>query len=172
MALVRRSDFLDPWLSGVPMLSELHRQMDEFARRTQGDLNRDNTDLTIPVDVLARDNDLVVRAELPGIDPERDVEVQVENGALHIRGERREEHKEEGERFFRLERRQGAFLRSIPLPEGTDQDGIQATYSDGVLEVVVPGAAQITGGKRIPVQVTGKLKKALGKGTNGQRKEG
>lgn len=170
MALVRRSDLLEPWFGGLSLLSELQRQMDEVARRTLGDLGG-NAGFMIPVDVLARDNDMVVRAELPGIDPERDVEVKIENGLLHIHGERREEHKEEGERFFRLERRQGAFIRTIPLPEGVNEDQIQATYNDGVLEVVVPGAAQVSGGKRIPVQITGKLNKTLAKGKNGARKK-
>lgn len=174
MAMVRRNDWLQPWfggLGGLPMFSELQRQMDDFARRALGDLGNGDG-LIIPVDVLARDNDLVVRAELPGIDPERDVDVHVENGALTISGERREEHKEEGERFFRLERRQGSFSRTIPLPQGVNEDEIQATYTDGVLEVLVPGAAQISSGRKIPVQMTGgKLKKVLNKGRNGSRKK-
>ncbi|MBW3591811.1 MAG: Hsp20/alpha crystallin family protein, partial [Actinobacteria bacterium] len=76
------------------------------------------------------------------------------------------EDEQEGDTYYRVERRYGSFFRKIPLPQEVDEDRIEAKYSDGVLEVVVPGVT--TGSsekKKIPVQqVTGKLKKALGSG--------
>jgi HSP20 family protein len=96
----------------------------------------------------------VLRAELPGIDPEKDVEITVENGVLTIKAERREEKKEEGRRS---EFRYGAFTRSATLPVGADEDDVVATYGDGILEVRVgikpekkPEAKRITIGKKEP----------------------
>lgn len=105
------------------------------------------------VDVFARDNDLVVRAELPGVDPEKDVEITVENGALRIRGERKSEHREERENYFHMETSYGSFERTIPLPEGVNTDEIKAVHKQGILEVVVPGAAQAPAPKKIAVQL-------------------
>jgi HSP20 family protein len=79
------------------------------------------------------DGHYVVRAELPGVDPEKDVEVTVSKGVLTISATRHEET--EGK--HRSEFRYGAFARSVTLPAGADEDHIQATYDKGVLEVVV-----------------------------------
>jgi HSP20 family protein len=90
----------------------------------------------------------VVRAELPGIDPEQDVEVSVENDMLTIRGERREETKEKNRREFHY----GSFLRTIALPKNADAGNITASYTDGVLEVRVPTTTEVAPSVRIPVQ--------------------
>ncbi|HEU5003999.1 MAG TPA: Hsp20/alpha crystallin family protein [Actinomycetota bacterium] len=105
------------------------------------------------VDVLARDKDIVVRAELPGIDPSRDVEISVHDGVLTVRGERRQEEQTKDDRYMRVERRYGSFERTLAIPEGVNPEGIQASYDNGVLEVTIPGAAQESAPRRIPVQV-------------------
>jgi HSP20 family molecular chaperone IbpA len=76
----------------------------------------------------------VVRAEMPGIDPEKDVDITVEDGILTITAERREEKKESGRSEFRY----GSFSRSVSLPAGADEDNVSATYRDGILEVRTP----------------------------------
>lgn len=76
----------------------------------------------------------VVRAELPGIDPEKDVDITVENGILTITAERREEKKESGRSEFRY----GSFSRSVRLPAGADEEDVTASYRDGILEVRTP----------------------------------
>ncbi len=81
---------------------------------------------------------LVVRAELPGIDPDNDVEISVQDRTLHIRAERRQETKEEAKGHYRSEFRYGSFARRIPLPEGVAEDQVTASYKDGILEVLVP----------------------------------
>jgi HSP20 family protein len=88
------------------------------------------------VDVLRRGEELVVRADLPGLKKE-DISVDVADNILTIRGERREERQEEREGYYWHERRAGSFYRSIPLPEGADADHAQARFSDGVLEITV-----------------------------------
>jgi HSP20 family protein len=95
----------------------------------------------------------VVRAELPGIDPEKDVEVTVDNGMLHLRAERRQEEEKEGKTWRRRELRYGSFSRSLPLPEGVSENDIKATYKDGILEVraPLPTGRPEKEAKRIPV---------------------
>ncbi|HEX5769329.1 MAG TPA: Hsp20/alpha crystallin family protein [Nocardioidaceae bacterium] len=90
----------------------------------------------------------VLRAELPGIDPEKDVEVSVDNDMLTITGERREEIKEKARREFHY----GSFRRSVSLPKGAKADQITAEYTDGVLEVRVPIDTAEQPSVKIPVQ--------------------
>jgi len=103
------------------------------------------------IDVLTRDGALVVRAELPGIDPEKDVDISVDDGVLTLKGERRHEEKSEGDGWVRMERSFGSFERHIPLPQGVDPDTIRASYESGILEVVVPDVAELTSPKKIQV---------------------
>ncbi len=92
----------------------------------------------------------VVKAELAGLDPEKDVEVSVHNGVLHIAVERHEEEKTEGRDYVRREFRYGSFHRDVPLPEGASESEVKATYKNGVLEIRVPIVAAEPR-KRIPV---------------------
>jgi HSP20 family protein len=89
------------------------------------------------IEVQQRNNELVVRADLPGLKRD-DVTVEVEDGVLTLSGERRQENEEERQGFYRSERSYGSFYRAIPLPEGVNEDDISATFGDGVLEVRVP----------------------------------
>jgi HSP20 family protein len=84
------------------------------------------------------DDELIVRAELPGIDPENDVEITVAGDYLHLRAERRDERKEEDEGRTRSEFRYGVLARSVALPSGVNPDDVRATYRDGILEIHVP----------------------------------
>lgn len=87
----------------------------------------------IKIEEFMKDNELTVRAELPGVDPDKDIEVTVGEGMLTIKGERREEHKGAERSDFHY----GSFIRSIALPSGTDEKSVHATYKDGILEVKV-----------------------------------
>lgn len=94
---------------------------------------------TIRVEEFREDGTVVVRAELPGIDPERDVEVTVVDGMLRIHAERmRQEMTDEAKQHYRSEFRYGAFTRVVALPPGTTESDITASYRDGVLEVRMP----------------------------------
>jgi HSP20 family protein len=92
----------------------------------------------IKVEEFVQDGTLVVKAELPGIDPQKDVEVTVEGGLLNIRAERREEQETTEKDFHRRELRYGSFARSIALPDGVDEAAVTAKYVNGVLEVRAP----------------------------------
>ncbi|WP_113699249.1 Hsp20/alpha crystallin family protein [Nonomuraea lactucae] len=95
-----------------------------------------------------KDGRYVVRAELPGIDPEKDLEITVRNGVLTIHGERREELKEQ----HRTEFRYGSFSRSITLPPGVDEQDIHAVYDKGILEISVKLAEEKQEGRRIQIE--------------------
>jgi len=96
----------------------------------------------VPVcDVFGREGDLVVHLEVPGIDPEKDVKIQIEDDVLVIRGERSTKKEIDEKDYYRMESAYGSFERRLPIPEGVKEDEIVATYSEGVLEIVLPGAA-------------------------------
>ncbi len=82
----------------------------------------------IHVEEYREDGTLIVRADLPGINPDKDVELTISHGMLHIEAERREEEKREEKGFLRREVRYGSFSRSLPLPEGVTEADITATY--------------------------------------------
>ena len=86
------------------------------------------------VETFRRGDRLVVRADLPGLKKD-DVKVEIEDGVLAISGERREEHEEDRDDYYRSERTYGQFYRAIPLPEGAREDQCEASFKDGVLEV-------------------------------------
>jgi HSP20 family protein len=83
---------------------------------------------------------LVIRAEIPGIDPDKDVSISVRDRTLEIRAERREEETKRDKGIRRSEFRYGSFFRAVTLPEGAKEGDVKATYKDGILEVRVPCA--------------------------------
>ncbi|MBX5492678.1 MAG: Hsp20/alpha crystallin family protein [Chloroflexi bacterium] len=91
-------------------------------------------------DVEETDDAVIVRAELPGLRPE-DFTVEATADRLIVRGEKRQEREEQGRGFHRVERRYGAFVRSIALPCEVDPDRAEAAYRDGVLRVTLPKTA-------------------------------
>jgi len=103
------------------------------------------------VEDYLKDNNYVVRAELPGMDPDKDIEITVGAGTLTIHAERREGTKE----AHRSEFRYGSFTRSVALPDQADTEHITATYDKGILEVSVPVPQAKAEGRRIAITTTG-----------------
>jgi HSP20 family protein len=97
-------------------------------------------DEMIRVEEYRQDDTLVVRAELPGIDPDKDVRLTVLNGRLAIEAERHEKNEAERDGFMLRELRYGTFSRTLPLAAGVTAESITATYKDGLLEVRIPAA--------------------------------
>src|SRR5439155_18083641 len=127
----------NPWQD----LLEMQRELSDFSKLGTGWLapftwHTDGGWWTPPVDVFARNGDLVVRAELPGVDPDKDVDISYQDGLLTIRGERRKEEKTEQENYYRFESSYGSFSRSIPVPQGVRPEDVKATYENAILEVV------------------------------------
>lgn len=100
-------------------------------------------DELIRVDEFRDGADQVIRAELPGIDPDRDVEITVANGLLHINAERRIEPEFKDRAFTRHEIRWGSLTRTLPLPGGATESDITATYQNGILQIRVPIATPV-----------------------------
>lgn len=106
------------------------------------------------MDVYAEKDDMVVKMELPDMNPE-DVDISIEDGCLVISGRQLREDEEEGKNYYRRERFAGSFTRHIPLPEDVDESDVKARLKKGVLEVRVKGAGrEIKGRKRIPIETS------------------
>jgi len=104
------------------------------------------------LDVVERDNEFVVKAEMPGMKKD-DIEVSLENGVLTITAETKSETEEkEGDRVIRQERRYGQYLRSLRLGKEIDEKKVKANYKDGILELVLPKAEEVKP-KKIAVNV-------------------
>ena len=144
-----RRGFYDP-------LSEVNRMVDDMfgnlMRRPGGQQGAQQLAEWAPaIDVVTKDSDLVIRAELPGVKQE-DVDITLENNVLTISGERKAEQEEERGGYHVRERRYGSFSRSLALPEGLDESKIHARYDNGVWEVPVEGAAAVQEPKRIQIE--------------------
>src|SRR6266516_2168344 len=89
------------------------------------------------VDIFENDNDVVIKAELPGMNA-KDIEVKLENNILVLKGERRFEKEAKEENYYRIEREYGSFSRAFSLPAAVNGDKVTAEYKDGVLTIVLP----------------------------------
>jgi HSP20 family protein len=90
-----------------------------------------------PVDIYENDDSLVLKAELPAINPD-DVEIRVEDNTLYLKGERKAEKDVKEQNYHRVERSYGTFARSFSLPNSVDADKVVANYRDGVLTLTMP----------------------------------
>lgn len=131
--VARRQPFgdLEPWKGGRPFRSLL----EEFFGEAPPDWTRAGTGFPT-VDITESDGDYKVRAELPGV-AKNDVSVELEQGMLSIRGEKKSRRDEKNEKGRRLECSYGAFSRSFTLPQDADAERISAAFKDGVLEVTI-----------------------------------
>lgn len=89
------------------------------------------------VDIFETENSIVLKAELPGVDP-KDVEVRVEDNTLYLKGERKFEKETKEENYHRIERSYGSFARSFVLPNSMDAEKVAAEYQDGLLTLTLP----------------------------------
>jgi HSP20 family protein len=101
------------------------------------------------VDIFENDNEIVIKAELPGMNAE-DIEVKLENNILMLKGERRFEKETKEENYHRVEREYGTFSRTFSLPAAINGETVNAEYKDGVLKVVLPKKEEI---KPKPIKV-------------------
>ncbi len=104
------------------------------------------------VDIFEKGDNLVIRAEIPGVDKD-DIEVRVENNTLVLSGERRQDKDLEENNVYRLERTYGTFLRSFRLPKTVDASRISAEYRNGVLEITLPKVEEARP-RKIDIKVT------------------
>jgi len=125
---------------------------------------------TPQIEMFERDGQLVIRADLPGVSKD-DVNVEITDDAITISGERRQEHEEKGEGYYRTERSYGSFYRQIPLPEGVSANDAKATFNNGVLEVTLKAPERESRSRRLEIsqggseQGTESRSRAQGSGT-------
>ena len=146
--LVRRDTFAD-------LVASLRRDLEMFRSAAEPfggleTITAQKSDWLPAADVLTKGDDLILRMELPGIDPERDIEITVENGMLRIHGQRREKKEEEDRGYIRRETSYGSFERVLRVPSDIKAEDLKANYSNGILEVVVPKAVKRST-QRVPV---------------------
>jgi HSP20 family protein len=104
------------------------------------------------VDVKDTEKEVVITAELPGVDL-KDIEVTMQNDGIAISGEKNVEEEEKDQGYYKMERSYGSFYRLIPLPCAIDREAVNATFKDGVLKVTMPKTAEaIKSEKKISVQ--------------------
>jgi HSP20 family protein len=138
MAIVRWEPFRDL----VSLQERMNRLFDESFRgaTTRGPSDEDwalGGSWAPAVDILEHEGNIVLKAELPGVEP-KDVDIRVENNVLSLRGERKFDTEVKKESYHRVERAYGAFSRSFTLPTTVDTEHIQAEFKDGVLRVTLP----------------------------------
>ncbi len=117
------------------------------------------------MDLLETENDFVLRADLPGLS-EQDVNIELEDNVLTVSGERKAEHEERKEGYYRVERASGSFSRSLTLPEGINPDAVKATFDRGVLEVRIPKPEERKP-RKVSISVGGEQKTIEGSETTG-----
>jgi HSP20 family protein len=136
-----RDDFLDPFVS---MRREMDRVFDDFFGGLEGSATRAVApwqSVTPALDVKETDKEVVVTAELPGLD-EKDFEVTLNGDILTLKGEKKQEdEKREGDAHY-VERRYGSFSRSVRLPFSVKDEAVEANYDKGVLTVRIPKPAE------------------------------
>jgi len=131
MALVR----WDPTRELDSLQSEFNRLFDSFIGNGRSEVRARRW---VPaVDLVETEGNLVLRADLPGLEKD-DVAIEVKDGVLTLSGERRAEHEDKAEGYYRVERAFGRFSRSLTLPQGIEPDSIDAEFTDGVLEIRIP----------------------------------
>ena len=123
----------DPWRD----IAALERQFDErFGRGSRSGMRARERWMPM-LDVHQDDDDLVIDAELAGVDP-KDVEITIENSVLRIAGTREDDSKVEEGNWIRRERFSGRFERQVSLPQGVDPDAVTASAKNGIIEIRVP----------------------------------
>jgi HSP20 family protein len=138
--LARRQPFMDL----TRWEREMDRMMDDFfGRRMQPWWPErwlwggDREALAPALDVYEEKDDIVVKAELPGMGKD-DIQVNISDSELTLKGEKKKEEKVEEENYFRCERSYGAFVRSVELPKNVQADKVKASFKNGILEVRLP----------------------------------
>ena len=118
-------------------LRRIEENMDRFARGFRFSNGNASAGWAVPLDVVQDDDNMIVRASMPGMKPE-DISVTIEDDVLSVSGETSEEHEEEKENYLMRERKIGKFRRSLRLPDTVDVDKAETTYENGVLTVSFP----------------------------------
>ena len=140
LTILRPFGEISPFRDFERMRRDMDRLWDSFFER--GTLRGEEGGAWLPsLDVTETKNEIVVKAELPGMDV-KDIDIALTDGLLTIKGERKLEKEDKKENYHRIERQFGSFSRSLNLREKVKADGIEAAYKDGILTVALPKAEE------------------------------
>lgn len=133
MAIIR----WDPYRDLITVREKMNHLFEEavISRGEEKDLV--SSSWTPTVDIFETENELVLSAEVPGIN-EKDIEIKIEDNTLTLRGERKFEKETKEENYHRIERAYGSFFRSFSLPLYINQDNIKAEHLNGILKIIMP----------------------------------
>ena len=140
---------LQPWRP----FSELERWARRFESRFPRffeELEPEDIEFKLAIESFVKDGNVVVRADVPGLDP-KDIDVSVLGNVLTIKGERRDKQEVKKDDYLRREISYGAFERRTTLPEGAQTDKIKATFKNGVIEITMPLSKEATA-KKVPIE--------------------
>lgn len=141
---------LTPWTGLVTLRKEMDRLFDRFGEWEFPELPVFRGEWAPTLDVSETKENIVVKAEIPGIDP-KEVQVLLQEDVLTIKGEKKQEKEEKEEHYYRMERSYGAFARSLRLPASVDAAKVSARFKNGLLTVTLPKAPAARG-TTIPVK--------------------
>jgi HSP20 family protein len=127
---------LAPFRDFDRMRRDMDRLWGSFFERRPVKFEEDGEYLPV-LDLSETNNELVVKCEVPGMDP-KDIDISLSDGMLTIKGEKKQEREENEENYHLVERTYGTFTRSVQLPKGVQHDKVNASYKNGVLNIVLP----------------------------------
>ena len=133
----------DPFRDLTAIQDRMNRLFQETLSRQRGQEELETGQWGPAVDIFEKDDRILLRADLPGID-QSDIEIRVDDDTLLLRGDRKMPDDVKPEQYHRAERPHGPFLRSFSLPQSVDQSGIRATHKNGVLELTLPKRQETT----------------------------
>ena len=137
MAVVR----WDPFRELGMLQDRMNRLFDDTGRGWRSDEPAATTSWSPSVDIFETEGEIIVKAELPGLE-RKDIVLHLENNVLTLRGERKFEKETKEENYHRIERSYGNFSRSFSIPATVDDEKIRADYKDGVLKIALPKKEQ------------------------------
>ena len=132
MAIIR----WDPFRDLISIREKMNRLFEDAVTARGDDKDMVSSSWTPSVDIYESENDLVLKAELPGIE-DKDIEIKIEDNTLTLKGERNLEKEVKEDNHHRIERSYGSFFRSFSLPHYIDQDKIKAEHEDGILKITM-----------------------------------
>ncbi len=132
--------------------NEMNRMLDQFFRGEVPEFSLESGTWLPPVDLSETADKVIVKVEVPGIDP-KEIDISIQDNTLLIKGEKKEEKEEKGKNYYRMERRYGNFSRSIALPASIDANKVSAECKNGVLEITLQKKEEVKP-KQISVKVS------------------
>jgi HSP20 family protein len=131
----------DPFRDVLALQNRMNSLFQDFNRQNEGEASFTTAAFVPPVDVYEDEHKIVLKLEVPGM-KESDLDIQLENNLLTVKGERKFEKEEKEENFHRIERRYGSFYRSFTIPNTVNPENVKASYDAGVLRIELEKRAE------------------------------